>query len=88
MGQGPSDVALKIASRTTGTKEKPIEIRLRELGTDRVRVSHVWTELTPFSKTANPFWRGNPSRRKIDFEVTKFNWRIFQEHLGVLEEES
>jgi len=58
-GQGPQDVALKIASRTTGTKDKPIEIRLRELGTDRVRVFHIWTELTPFSKTANPFWKGN-----------------------------
>lgn len=59
MGQGPSDVALKIASRTTGTKDHPIEIRLRELGTDRVRVYKVWTELAPFAKTANPFWKRN-----------------------------
>ncbi len=59
MGQGPSDVALKIASRTSGTKDHPVEIRLRELGTDRVRVYLVWTELAPFAKTANPFWRGN-----------------------------
>ena len=58
-GKGPQDVALKIASRTTGTKDKPIEIRLRELGTNKVRVYLVWTELTPFAKTANPFWRGN-----------------------------
>ncbi len=58
-GQGPQDVALKIAARTTGTKDHPVEIRLRELGTDRVRVFHVWNELTHFAKTANPFWRGN-----------------------------
>ena len=59
MGQGPSDVALKIASRTTGTKDKPIEIRLRELGTDRVRLYQVWTELAPFAMTANPLWKSN-----------------------------
>ncbi len=58
-GQSPHDVALKIAARTTGTKDHPIEIRLRELGTDRVRVYHVWNELAPFKENARPFWKGN-----------------------------
>ena len=32
---------------------------MRELGTDRVRVYLVWTELAPFAKTANPLWKSN-----------------------------
>jgi len=59
LGQRPNDVALKIAARTTGTKDHPLEIRLRELGTDRVRVYQVWNELAPFTKTAKPFWKSN-----------------------------
>jgi hypothetical protein len=58
-GQSPHDVALKIAARTTGTKDHPIEIRLRELGTDRVRVYHVWNEPAPFKENARPFWKGS-----------------------------
>lgn len=58
-GQSPHDVALKIAARTTGTKDHPIEIRLRELGTDRVRVYNVWNELAPFKENARPAWKGS-----------------------------
>ena len=58
-GQSPHDVALKIAARTTGTKDHTVEIRLRELGTDRVRVYHVWNELAPFKENARPFWKGS-----------------------------
>lgn len=58
-GQSPHDVALKIAARTTGTKDHPVEIRLRELGTDRVRVYHVWNEPAPFKENARPAWKGN-----------------------------
>ncbi len=58
-GQSPHDVALKIAARTTGTKHHPVVIRLRELGTDRVRVYHVWNEPVPFAENAHPFWKGS-----------------------------
>jgi len=51
------NAALKVATRTTGTKENPLKIRLREKGTINVFVYLVWKELKPFKDGCKPAWR-------------------------------
>jgi len=53
----PIHAALKVATRTTGTTENPLEIRLREKGTINVFVYLVWKELKPFKEGCKPAWR-------------------------------
>jgi len=53
----PIHAALKVATRTTGTKENPLKIRLREKGTTNVFVYLVWKEPKPFKEGCKPKWR-------------------------------
>ncbi|HWQ96023.1 MAG TPA: non-histone chromosomal MC1 family protein [Candidatus Methylomirabilis sp.] len=71
----PVHAALKVATRTTGTKENPLTIRLREKGTTNVFVYLVWKELKPFQEGCRPSWRKKgqthyyePHARSIGFE--------------------
>lgn len=50
----PVHAALKVATRTTGTKENPLTVRLREKGTTNVFVYLVWKELKPFQEGCRP----------------------------------
>lgn len=43
-GKQPRQAALKAANRTTGTKEAPVIIKLRERGTKKVNVFKAWRE--------------------------------------------
>ena len=71
----PVHAALKAATRTTGTKENPLKIRLREKGTTNVFVYLVWKELKPFKEGCKPAWRKEgqthyyePHAKSIGFE--------------------
>jgi hypothetical protein len=44
-GRQPRQAALKVANRIGGTKNKPVEIRLRERGTKKEHIFLGWKEL-------------------------------------------
>jgi len=54
-GRQPRQAALKAATRMGGTKKKPVILRLREKGTNKVHVFEGWTELVPAPKN-KPAW--------------------------------
>ncbi len=54
-GNQPRQAALKAANRSKGTKEKPVEIRLRERGTKKVHIFKGWKETVPAPKN-KPKW--------------------------------
>lgn len=54
-GYQPRQAALKAANRSTGTKAKPVEIRLRERGTKKVHIYKGWKELVDAPKN-KPKW--------------------------------
>lgn len=43
-GRQPRQAALKAANRIGGTKDKPVEIRLRERGTKKIHIFKAWKE--------------------------------------------
>ncbi len=54
-GRQPRQAALKAANRSKGTKSKPIEIRLRERGTNKVHIFKVWKKIVPAPEN-KPAW--------------------------------
>jgi hypothetical protein len=45
LGNEPRQAALKAATRSKGTKLKPVELRLREKGTKKIHIFESWTEV-------------------------------------------
>lgn len=54
-GKQPRQAALKVASRSLGTKDAPVEIKLRERGTKNVHVFKVWKEVVD-APSNRPAW--------------------------------
>ncbi len=54
-GRQPRQAALKAANRIGGTKDKPVEIRLRERGTKKVHIFMGWKEMIDAPKN-KPSW--------------------------------
>lgn len=54
-GRQPRQAALKAANRIGGTKNKPVEIRLRERGTKKIHIFKGWKELVNAPKN-KPAW--------------------------------
>ncbi|MFA4934829.1 MAG: non-histone chromosomal MC1 family protein [Candidatus Methanoperedens sp.] len=54
-GRQPRQAALKAANRIGGTKNKPVELRLRERGTKKVHIFKGWKELVNAPKN-KPAW--------------------------------
>jgi hypothetical protein len=54
-GRQPRQAALKAANRIGGTKNNPIEIRLRERGNKKVHIFHGWKEIVNAPKN-KPAW--------------------------------
>lgn len=54
-GRQPRQAALKAANRIGGTKNKQVEIRLRERGTKKVHIFKGWKELVNAPKN-KPAW--------------------------------
>lgn len=54
-GRQPRQAALKAANDSTGTKEKPVEIRLREKGTKKIHIFKAWKAVVPAPKN-KPAW--------------------------------
>ncbi len=54
-GRQPRQAALKAANRIGGTKDKPVEIRLRERGTKKVHIFKGWKEVVSAPKN-KPSW--------------------------------
>ncbi len=52
-GNQPRQAALKAANRSKETKEKPVEIRLRERGTKKVHIFKGWKETVPAPKNGS-----------------------------------
>lgn len=54
-GRQPRQAALKAANRIGGTKDKPVEIRLRERGSKKVHIFKGWKQLVNAPKN-KPSW--------------------------------
>lgn len=54
-GRQPRQAALKAANRIGGTKNEPVEIRLRERGTNKVHIFQGWKEMVSAPKN-KPSW--------------------------------
>lgn len=54
-GRQPRQAALKAANRIGGTKNKPVEIRLRERGTKKIHIFQGWKEIVNAPKN-KPAW--------------------------------
>ena len=54
-GNQPRQAALKAANRSSGTKAKPVEIRLRERGTKKIHIFKGWRALVSAPKN-KPKW--------------------------------
>ncbi len=54
-GRQPRQAALKAANRIGGTKDKPVELRLRERGSLKVHIFMGWKELVNAPKN-KPAW--------------------------------
>ncbi len=70
-GHQPRQAALKAANRSKGTKERPVEIRLREKGTNKVHIFKGWKETVSAPKN-KPSWMpekiNKPGVKKIGTE--------------------
>ncbi len=70
-GRQPRQAALKAANRIGGTKDEPVEIRLRERGTKKVHIFNGWRELILAPKN-KPDWIpdkiNKPFAKKIRIE--------------------
>ncbi len=73
-GNNPRQAALKAANRSKGTKEKPVEIRLRERGTKKVHIFKGWKETVPAPKN-KPKWMpdkiNRPHIKKVGIETVE-----------------
>ncbi len=70
-GRLPRQAALKAANRIGGTKDKPVEIRLRERGTKKVHIFNGWKEMIKAPKN-KPAWMpdkiNKPYVKKVGIE--------------------
>ncbi len=70
-GRQPRQAALKAANRIGGTRDKPVEIRLRERGTKKVHIFKGWKELVLAPKN-KPDWMpdkiNKPFVKKVGIE--------------------
>jgi hypothetical protein len=70
-GHQPRQAALKAANRIGGTKNSPVEIRLRERGTKKVHIFKGWKEIVDAPKN-KPVWMpdkiNKPSVKKVGIE--------------------
>ncbi|MBU4373612.1 MAG: non-histone chromosomal MC1 family protein [Euryarchaeota archaeon] len=71
MGRQPRQAALKAANRIGGTKNTPVELRLRERGTKQVHIFQGWKELVDAPKN-KPAWMpdkiNKPFVKKVGIE--------------------
>ncbi|NJD77335.1 MAG: chromosomal protein MC1 [Candidatus Methanoperedens sp.] len=71
-GRQPRQAALKAANRIGGTKNKPVEIRLRERGTKKVHIFNGWKEMISAPKN-KPAWMpdkiNKPFVKKVGIET-------------------
>ncbi len=71
-GKQPRQAALKAANRIGGTKNNPVEIRLRERGTKKVHIFKGWKELVNAPKN-KPAWMpdkiNKPFVKKVGIET-------------------
>ncbi len=54
-GRQPRQAALKAANRIGGTKDKPVEMKLRERGTKKIHIFQGWKEIVDAPKN-KPKW--------------------------------
>lgn len=70
-GHQPRQAALKAANRVGGTKNSPVEIRLRERGTKKVHIFKGWKEIADAPKN-KPAWMpdkiNKPFVKKVGIE--------------------
>lgn len=70
-GHQPRQAALKAANRIGGTKDKPVEIKLRERGTKKVHIFKGWKEIVNAPKN-KPAWMpdkiNKPFVKKVGIE--------------------
>jgi len=70
-GRQPRQAALKAANRIGGTKDKPVDIRLRERGTKKVHIFKGWKEEIEAPKN-KPAWMpekiNKPFVKKVGIE--------------------
>ncbi len=70
-GHQPRQAALKAANRIGGTKDKPVEVKLRERGTLKVHKFMAWKEIVNAPKN-KPAWMpdkiNKPFVKKIGIE--------------------
>ncbi|TAN39821.1 MAG: chromosomal protein MC1 [Candidatus Methanoperedens sp.] len=73
-GNQPRQAALKAANRSKGTKSKPVEIKLRERGTNKIHIYNGWRELVAAPKN-KPNWMpdkiNKPNVKKVGIEKLK-----------------
>lgn len=73
-GRQPRQAALKAANRIGGTKNNPVQIRLRERGTKKVHIFQSWKELVSAPRN-KPAWMpdkiNKPFVKKIGIEKPK-----------------
>ncbi len=70
-GRQPRQAALKAAHRFGGSKDKPVEIRLRERGTKKIHIFKGWKEMINAPKN-KPAWMpdkiNKPFVKKVGIE--------------------
>jgi hypothetical protein len=70
-GRQPRQAALKAANRFGGSKDKPVEIRLRERGTKKIHIFKGWKEMINAPKN-KPSWMpdkiNKPFVKKVGIE--------------------
>ncbi len=70
-GRQPRQAALKAANRIGGTRDRPVEIKLRERGTKKVHIFKGWKELVLAPKN-KPDWMpdkiNKPFVKKVGIE--------------------
>ncbi len=70
-GRQPRQAALKAANRLGGTKNAPIEIRLRERGTKKIHIFKGWKQVMP-APANKPSWMpdkiNKPFVKKVGIE--------------------
>ncbi|OYT62481.1 chromosomal protein MC1 [Methanosarcinales archaeon ex4484_138] len=71
-GKQPRQAALKAANRLGGTKNEPVEIKLRERGTRKIHVYKAWRENVPAPKN-KPDWMpdviNKPHVKKVEIQT-------------------
>jgi hypothetical protein len=71
-GHQPRQAALKAANRSSGSKGKPVELRLRERGSKKIHIYKGWKETVSAPKN-KPKWMpskiNKPNVKKVGVEL-------------------